>query len=183
MVSNRFALVISPAPHRRSHVKLPQLGIESGVVLQGRRIVLSMLAIRLESLQRMLKCGLRVGQMPRSSASNRENDVSTAQLILTQLARVDRRFRKFCRGLETPAVFLYQGIAEKSVWTELPEGRHVQQPQRKHGPIQMCHANTLSMKWLPNQWKSDNSEISAGRTPLDAENWPSMRENGRQSGH
>jgi hypothetical protein len=68
-------------------------------------------ALRLEAQDFMCDfgrfLGTRVGQISRSSASNRENDVAPAQLIATQLARIDRGFRgfrNFGRSLETPAV-------------------------------------------------------------------------------
>src|ERR1700685_1859063 len=94
----------SLSPHRRSNIKLSQLVIESGVVFQGRSIVLRVLPIVLENLQRMLKSDLRVGQISFSLASNCENDVPPAQLIATQLVRIDRGFRNVGRSLETSAI-------------------------------------------------------------------------------
>src|ERR1700733_3864573 len=104
MVPNPLAHMKSLSQHLRSNVKLSQLAIEPGVIFQGRSIVLGVLAIALENLQRMLKSDLRVGQISRSLASNCENDVPSAQLIATQLARIDRGFRYFGRTFETSSV-------------------------------------------------------------------------------
>src|ERR1700728_3864653 len=104
MVPNPLAQTKSLSPHRRSNLKLSQLAIESGVVFEGRSIVLWVLAIVLENLQSMLKSNLRAGQISRSLASHCENDVPPAQLIAGQLARIDRGPRNFGRSLETSAV-------------------------------------------------------------------------------
>src|SRR5580704_4803864 len=104
MVSNPLAQMKSLSPHGRSNVKSSQFAIESGVVFQRRSIVFKVLAIMLKNLQCMLKGDLRVGQISRSLAGNCENDVPPAQLISTQLARIDRGFRNFGRSLETSTV-------------------------------------------------------------------------------
>src|SRR5262249_4728067 len=104
MVPNPLAQMKSLLPHWRSDVTLSHLAIQFGIVCQGRGIVLGVLAIMRENLQRVLKSDLRAGPIPRPMGSNCENDVHPAQFIATQLARIDRALRNFGSHLEASAV-------------------------------------------------------------------------------
>src|SRR5215472_704970 len=90
----------------------------------------------------MLKSDLRVGQISRPLASNCEDRVRSAQLVATQLARIDGGFRNSGSIVETSVVLLDQGVIQRRGRIGLSHHRHVQQPQSKQSPAQMSHTNT-----------------------------------------